>query len=252
MFNECYTPTFKNGETVFPRETPFVDISTSSGTPTSNAIPAATRTNANTPRSNANSQTSNANAPTTNVVQGRPKKKVKVDGNEAPISVAMENLLAQSNTAFNKIADAVGYEDRLSAKREKVFMGYSIAVICPILYSFAVLWTVLDRFMDRLMDCFGKSAFWQIVGQVFCQFFSCLLAGSWLHSVLFLGKCYYHGSSWQLLLLFVPLPVLVFCSASYYSATVMALAVVVFRAFCSAVFSVVCLLLVGTCCYFLR
>ncbi|KAG5531260.1 hypothetical protein RHGRI_026015 [Rhododendron griersonianum] len=33
----------------------------------------------------------------------------------------MENLLAQSNTAFNKIADAVGYEDRLSAKREKVF-----------------------------------------------------------------------------------------------------------------------------------
>ncbi|KAG5546007.1 hypothetical protein RHGRI_018244 [Rhododendron griersonianum] len=75
----------------------------------------------NTPRSNANSQTSNANAPTTNVVQGRPKKKAKVDGNEAPISVAMENLLAQSNTAFNKIADAVGYEDRLSAKREKVF-----------------------------------------------------------------------------------------------------------------------------------
>ncbi|KAG5521096.1 hypothetical protein RHGRI_033602 [Rhododendron griersonianum] len=87
----------------------------------SNAIPAATRANANTPRSNANSQTSNANAPTTNVVQGRPKKKAKVDGNEAPISVAMENLLAQSNTAFNKIADAVGYEDRLSAKREKVF-----------------------------------------------------------------------------------------------------------------------------------
>ncbi|KAG5554469.1 hypothetical protein RHGRI_012116 [Rhododendron griersonianum] len=86
-----------------------------------NAIPAATRANANTPRSNANSQTSNANAPTTNVVQGRPKKKAKVDGNEAPISVAMENLLAQSNTAFNKIADAVGYEDRLSAKREKVF-----------------------------------------------------------------------------------------------------------------------------------
>ncbi|KAE9445283.1 hypothetical protein C3L33_22820, partial [Rhododendron williamsianum] len=33
----------------------------------------------------------------------------------------MESLLAQSNTAFNKIADAVGYEDRLSAKREKVF-----------------------------------------------------------------------------------------------------------------------------------
>ncbi|KAG5528787.1 hypothetical protein RHGRI_029448 [Rhododendron griersonianum] len=107
MFNECYTPTFANGETVFPRETPFVDISTSSRTPTSNAIPAATRTN--------------ANAPTTNAVQGRPKKKAKVDGNEAPINVAMENLLAQSNTAFNKIADAVGYEDRLSAKREKVF-----------------------------------------------------------------------------------------------------------------------------------
>ncbi|KAG5553727.1 hypothetical protein RHGRI_011570 [Rhododendron griersonianum] len=100
MLNECYTPTFANGDTVFPRETPFVDISTSSGTPTSNAIPDATRTNANTPRSN-------ANAPTTNVVPGRPKKKAKVDGNEASIHVGMESLLAQSNTAFNKIADAV-------------------------------------------------------------------------------------------------------------------------------------------------
>ncbi|KAI8534235.1 hypothetical protein RHMOL_Rhmol10G0073800 [Rhododendron molle] len=121
MFNECYTPTFPNGDTVFPRATPGVDISTSSGTPTSNAIPTATTSNANTARSNANTPTSNANAPTSNVVPGRPKKKAKVDTNEASIHVAVENILAQSNTAFNKIADAVGYEDRLSAKREKVF-----------------------------------------------------------------------------------------------------------------------------------
>ncbi|KAF7150926.1 hypothetical protein RHSIM_Rhsim02G0184400 [Rhododendron simsii] len=114
ILNECYLPTFANGDTVFSRETPFVDISTSSGTPTSNAGVAATRTNANTPRTN-------ANAPTCNVVPGRPKKKAKVDASEASIHVAMENLLAQSNTAFNKIADVVGYEDRLSAKREKVF-----------------------------------------------------------------------------------------------------------------------------------
>ncbi|KAI8524691.1 hypothetical protein RHMOL_Rhmol13G0168000 [Rhododendron molle] len=114
MLNECYTPTFANGDTVFPRDTPFVDMSTSSGTPTSNAIPAAPRTNANTSRSN-------ANTPTSNVVPGRPKKKAKVDANEASIHVAMSNLLGESNTAFNKIADAVGYEDRLSAKREKVF-----------------------------------------------------------------------------------------------------------------------------------
>ncbi|KAI8569468.1 hypothetical protein RHMOL_Rhmol02G0281800 [Rhododendron molle] len=114
MLNECYTPTFANGDTVFSRDTPFVDMSTSSGTPTSNAIPAAPRTNANTSRSN-------ANTPTRNVVPGRPKKKAKVDANEASIHVAMSNLLGESNTAFNKIADAVGYEDRLSAKREKVF-----------------------------------------------------------------------------------------------------------------------------------
>ncbi|KAI8542478.1 hypothetical protein RHMOL_Rhmol08G0140800 [Rhododendron molle] len=114
MLNECYTPTFANGGTVFPRDTPFVDMSTSSGTLTSNAILAAPRTNANTPRSN-------ANTPTSNVVSGRPKKKAKVDANEASIHVAMANLLGKSNTAFNKIADAVGYEDRLSAKREKVF-----------------------------------------------------------------------------------------------------------------------------------
>ncbi|KAG5521536.1 hypothetical protein RHGRI_033938 [Rhododendron griersonianum] len=147
MFNECYTPTFANGETVFPHETPFVDISTSSGTPTSNAIPAATRTNANTPRSNANTQTSNANAPTSNVVQGRPKKKAKVDGNDASIHVAMENLLAQSNTAFNKIADAGNHDDHVYFVLVRAtmmimiitiwFMAYSVAVICPILYSVA-------------------------------------------------------------------------------------------------------------------
>ncbi|KAI8574108.1 hypothetical protein RHMOL_Rhmol01G0328800 [Rhododendron molle] len=121
MFNECYTPTFPNSDTVFPRATPGVDISTSSGTPTSNAIPTATTSNANTARSNAKTPTSNANAPTSNVVPGRPKKKAKVDTNEASIHVAVENILAQSNTAFNKIAEAVGYEGRLSAKREKVF-----------------------------------------------------------------------------------------------------------------------------------
>ncbi|KAG5529191.1 hypothetical protein RHGRI_029770 [Rhododendron griersonianum] len=85
MLNECYTPTFANGDTVFPCETPFIDLSTSFGTPTSNAIPTATRSNANTPRSN-------ANAPTSNVVPGgRPKKKAKVNANEASIHVAMEN-----------------------------------------------------------------------------------------------------------------------------------------------------------------
>ncbi|KAI8524380.1 hypothetical protein RHMOL_Rhmol13G0145900 [Rhododendron molle] len=67
----------------------------------------------------------------------------------------------------------------------------------------AGLWTVLvlhsGSLLDRFMDSFG-AAFWQFVGQ-----------------------CYYHGSSWLLLLLFRPLPVLVFCTASCCSATVMAL-----------------------------
>ncbi|KAG5551805.1 hypothetical protein RHGRI_010034 [Rhododendron griersonianum] len=127
MFNECYTPTFANGETVFPHETPFVDISTSSGTPTSNAIPAATRTNANTPRSNANTQTSNANAPTSNVVQGRPKKKAKVDGNDASIHGNHDDhvyfVLVRATMMIMIITIW--------------FMAYSVAVICPILYSVA-------------------------------------------------------------------------------------------------------------------
>ncbi|KAG5552367.1 hypothetical protein RHGRI_010441 [Rhododendron griersonianum] len=69
MLNECYTPMFANGDMVFPCETSFVDILTSSRTPTSNAIPAALKSNVNTP--------------TSNVVPGRPKKKAKVDAKNA-------------------------------------------------------------------------------------------------------------------------------------------------------------------------
>ncbi|KAF7136277.1 hypothetical protein RHSIM_Rhsim08G0085700 [Rhododendron simsii] len=101
MFNDCYTPSFANGDPAF------VDISTSSGTPTSFAIPATQRTNATTPA--------------TNVVLERPKKKAKVDAKEASIHDAIGNYMAQSSTAFLKIADSVGFEDQLAAKKEKVF-----------------------------------------------------------------------------------------------------------------------------------
>ncbi|KAG5553902.1 hypothetical protein RHGRI_011686 [Rhododendron griersonianum] len=101
LFNDCYTPSFANGNPVF------VDMSPSSGTPTSYAIPATPRTNANTP--------------STNVVPERPKKKAKVDAKEASIHDAIGNYMAQSSTAFLKIADSVGFEDRLFAKKEKVF-----------------------------------------------------------------------------------------------------------------------------------
>ncbi|KAF7115703.1 hypothetical protein RHSIM_RhsimUnG0049100 [Rhododendron simsii] len=170
MLNECYTPTFANGDTVFPRETPFVDISTSSETPTSNAIPAAARTNANTPRSN-------ANAPTSNVVPGRPKKKANVDSNEASIHVAVENLLAQCNTAFNKIADAVGYEDRLSSKREKVFTE---------------LMKLDLEMIDRFIGCFDGS--WAVYGLVcglfLCRFMGCFVAVIWPILFSFGGSCF--------------------------------------------------------------
>ncbi|KAG5512760.1 hypothetical protein RHGRI_038835 [Rhododendron griersonianum] len=101
LFNDCYTPYFANGDPTF------VDISTSSGTPTSYAIPPTPRTNANTPA--------------TNVVPERPKKKAKVDAQEASLHEAFGNYMAQSSTAFLKIADSVGFEDRLAAKKEKVF-----------------------------------------------------------------------------------------------------------------------------------
>ncbi|KAI8530791.1 hypothetical protein RHMOL_Rhmol11G0086700 [Rhododendron molle] len=321
MLNECYTPTFANGDTVFPRDTPFVDMSTSSGTPTSNAIPAAPRTNANTPRSN-------ANTPTSNVVPGRPKKKAKVDANEASMHVAIANLLGESNTAFNKIADAVGYEDRLSAKREKVFTelmkldlemidrfalntmivsaeenvdtfygipenykqvcglfsftvyGLFSAGSCAVLLG-VILWLFWGCMLDTCVAAVGhfycsfngKSGpildnddaivivfiswlgavsldtigfclmqffcisgqfyrlFWCFILAVLGQFFSCFLA-AYVDSFMdcfgaafwqFVGQCYYHGSSWLLLLLFRPLPVLVFCTASCCSANVMAL-----------------------------
>ncbi|KAG5512761.1 hypothetical protein RHGRI_038835 [Rhododendron griersonianum] len=89
LFNDCYTPYFANGDPTF------VDISTSSGT--------------------------NANTPATNVVPERPKKKAKVDAQEASLHEAFGNYMAQSSTAFLKIADSVGFEDRLAAKKEKVF-----------------------------------------------------------------------------------------------------------------------------------
>ncbi|KAG5525144.1 hypothetical protein RHGRI_031725 [Rhododendron griersonianum] len=101
MFNDCYTPSFANGDPAF------VDISTSSGTPTSYAIPTTPTTNANTPA--------------VNVVPERAKKKAKVDANEASLHDAIGNYMAQSSTVFLKIADSVGFEDRLAAKKEKVF-----------------------------------------------------------------------------------------------------------------------------------
>ncbi|KAF7148038.1 hypothetical protein RHSIM_Rhsim03G0132400 [Rhododendron simsii] len=163
MVNERYTPTFANGDTV----------------------------NANTP-------TSNANAPTSNVVPGRLKKKAKVDANEASVYVAMENLLAQSNTTFNKIVNTVGYEDRLSAKREKVFtelMKLDLEMInrfmscfvadSYLVYSFAssCFVAVLVLHAGQFCCCFNGK-FGAIlgnddaifVGQVFGQFFSWFLA----------------------------------------------------------------------------
>ncbi|KAF7150341.1 hypothetical protein RHSIM_Rhsim02G0246800 [Rhododendron simsii] len=92
LFDEYYTPSFENGDPAF------VDISTSAGTPTTNV-----------------------NTPVINVVPERPKKKAKVDAKEASIHDAFGNFMAQSSTAFLKIADSVGYEDRLSAKKERVF-----------------------------------------------------------------------------------------------------------------------------------
>ncbi|KAI8564066.1 hypothetical protein RHMOL_Rhmol03G0154100 [Rhododendron molle] len=74
LFNDCYTPSFANGDPTF------VDISTSSETPTSYAIPPTPRTNANTP--------------VTNVVPERPKKKAKVDAKEASIHDAIGNYKA--------------------------------------------------------------------------------------------------------------------------------------------------------------
>ncbi|KAI8531643.1 hypothetical protein RHMOL_Rhmol11G0152200 [Rhododendron molle] len=101
LFNDCYTPSFANGDPAF------VDITISSGTPTSYAIPA-------TPRSN-------ANTPTTNVGPERPKKNAKVDANEVSLHDAIGNYMAQSSMTFNKIAESVGFEDGLAAKKEKVF-----------------------------------------------------------------------------------------------------------------------------------
>ncbi|KAI8534250.1 hypothetical protein RHMOL_Rhmol10G0075300 [Rhododendron molle] len=46
LFNDCYTPSFANGDPAF------VDITTSSGTPTSYANPTTPRSNANTPATN--------------------------------------------------------------------------------------------------------------------------------------------------------------------------------------------------------
>ncbi|KAI8538890.1 hypothetical protein RHMOL_Rhmol09G0138600 [Rhododendron molle] len=40
---------------------------------------------------------------------------------EASIHDAIGNYMAQSNTTFLKIADSVGFEDRLAANKEKVF-----------------------------------------------------------------------------------------------------------------------------------
>ncbi|KAG5544478.1 hypothetical protein RHGRI_017037 [Rhododendron griersonianum] len=82
LFNDCYTPSFANGDPAFG---------------------------------------SNANTPATNVGPERPKKKAKVDAKEASLHDAIGNYMAQSSTAFLKIADLVGFEDRLAAKKEKVF-----------------------------------------------------------------------------------------------------------------------------------
>ncbi|KAF7132410.1 hypothetical protein RHSIM_Rhsim09G0105200 [Rhododendron simsii] len=92
LFNEYYTPSLANGDPAF------VDISTSAGIPRTNV-----------------------NAPAMNVVPERPKKKGKVDAKEASIHDAFGNFMAQRSTTFLKIADSVGYEDRLSAKKERVF-----------------------------------------------------------------------------------------------------------------------------------
>ncbi|KAG5516401.1 hypothetical protein RHGRI_037197 [Rhododendron griersonianum] len=88
LFDEYYTPSFANGDSAF------VDISTSVGTPTNFANPATLRTN--------------VNSPAMNVVPERPKKKAKVDAKEASIHDAFGNFMAQSSTAFLKIADSVG------------------------------------------------------------------------------------------------------------------------------------------------
>ncbi|KAG5553689.1 hypothetical protein RHGRI_011550 [Rhododendron griersonianum] len=89
LFDDYYTPSFANG------------------TPTSFANPPTPRTNVNSPAMNG--------------VPERPKKKAKVDAKEASLHDAFGNFMEQSSSAFLKIADSVGYEDRLSAKKERVF-----------------------------------------------------------------------------------------------------------------------------------
>ncbi|KAI8534923.1 hypothetical protein RHMOL_Rhmol10G0134200 [Rhododendron molle] len=109
LFDEYYTPSFANGDPTF------VDISTSAGTPTSFANPTTPRTN--------------VNIPAMNVVPERPKKKANVDAKEVSINDAFGNFMAQNSTAFLKIVDSVGYEDRLFAKKEKVFSELVLQLI---------------------------------------------------------------------------------------------------------------------------
>ncbi|KAI8534658.1 hypothetical protein RHMOL_Rhmol10G0107100 [Rhododendron molle] len=82
MLNECYTPTFANGDTVFPYETPFVDISTFQ-----QAMPFQPR--------------------------------------HEPQPILQE--------AMPMLPQAMSCQEG----QRKRFMGYFVAVICPILYSFA-------------------------------------------------------------------------------------------------------------------
>ncbi|KAG5516399.1 hypothetical protein RHGRI_037197 [Rhododendron griersonianum] len=59
-----------------------------------------------------------------NVVPERPKKKAKVDAKEASIHDAFGNFMAQSSTAFLKIADSV----KLNLQLIDMFSAHAIIV----------------------------------------------------------------------------------------------------------------------------
>ncbi|KAF7153494.1 hypothetical protein RHSIM_Rhsim01G0203500 [Rhododendron simsii] len=142
-FEECYTPRFADGEAIWTGDT-FVEQSYGSTTanpttPINNANTPTSISNANananaTGRANANARAkanpnarANANANANPNVRAKanampmpmpPKKKAK---KEVAIPEALGNYLSQSATVMDKIADAIGYDKQLSARRERVF-----------------------------------------------------------------------------------------------------------------------------------
>ncbi|XP_057495691.1 uncharacterized protein LOC130780692 [Actinidia eriantha] len=109
-----YIPRFENGEFVWSSGSSFVDLECGSETPNTNP----TRSGPTTP-SNGNPTTPTSAFP--NAGQKPPKKKAKVTTKEASLHEAMETYMKASNVVLEKIADGVGYDKELSARRTGVF-----------------------------------------------------------------------------------------------------------------------------------